>query len=67
MRTGCADLSLPSPCAFFAFLFTEGLFTTISEPGTGEIKSKSVFVAIVVKLAICYLQVNLIKQVLKGA
>ena len=28
-------LSLPSPCAFFAFLFTERLFTTISEPGTG--------------------------------
>ena len=26
---------LPSPRAFFAFLFTERLFTTISEPGTG--------------------------------
>ena len=28
-------LSLPSPRAFLAFLFTERLFTTISEPGTG--------------------------------
>ena len=28
-------MSLPSPRAFFAFLFTERLFTTISEPGTG--------------------------------
>ena len=27
--------TLPSPRAFFAFLFTERLFTTISEPGTG--------------------------------
>ena len=35
MRTGSAALSLPSPRAFFAFLFTERLFTTISEPGTG--------------------------------
>ena len=35
MCTGSAALSLPSPCAFFAFLFTEQLFTTISEPGTG--------------------------------
>ena len=35
MRTGSAALSLPSPRAFFAFLFTERLFTTTSEPGTG--------------------------------
>ena len=28
-------MSLPSPRAFFAFLFTERLFTTISEPGAG--------------------------------
>ena len=35
MRTGSAALSLPSPRAFFAFLFTERLFTTISEPETG--------------------------------
>ena len=35
MRTGSAAPSLPSPRAFFAFLFTERLFTTISEPGTG--------------------------------
>ena len=28
-------LSLPSPREFFAFLFTERLFTTILEPGTG--------------------------------
>ena len=67
MRTGCAALSLPRPCTFFAFPFPEGLFTTISEPGAGQIRSKGVFVAIVVKLAICYFQVNLIKQVLKGA
>ena len=37
MRTGSAALSLPSPRAFFAFLFTERLFTTISEPGTGYV------------------------------
>ena len=30
-----AALSLPRPRAFFAFLFTERLFNTISEPGTG--------------------------------
>ena len=30
-----AALSLPSPRAFFAFLITERLSTTISEPGTG--------------------------------
>ena len=35
MRIGSAALSLPSPRAFFAFLFTERLFTPISEPGTG--------------------------------
>ena len=35
MRTGSAALSLPSPRTFFAFLFTERLFTTTSEPGTG--------------------------------
>ena len=29
-----AGLSLPSPRAFFAFLITERLSTTISEPGT---------------------------------
>ena len=29
-----AAVSLPSPRAFFVFLFTERLFTTISEPGT---------------------------------
>ena len=34
-RTGSAALSLPSPRPFFAFLITERLFTTISEPGTG--------------------------------
>ena len=34
MRTGSAALSLPSLRAFFAFLFTERLFTTISEPRT---------------------------------
>ena len=28
-------LSLPSPRAFFAFLITERLSTTISEPATG--------------------------------
>ena len=37
MRTGSAAPSLPSPCAFFVFPFTERLFTTISEPGTGYI------------------------------
>ena len=37
MRTGSAALSLPSPRAFFAFLFTGRLFTTISEPGTGYV------------------------------
>ena len=35
MRTGSAAMSLPSPRAFFAFLITERLFTTISELGTG--------------------------------
>ena len=35
MRTGSAALSLSSPRAFFAFLFTERLSATISEPGTG--------------------------------
>ena len=35
MRTGSAALSLPSPRVFFAFLITERLSTTISEPGTG--------------------------------
>ena len=35
MRTGSAALSLSSPRAFFAFLITERLSTTISEPGTG--------------------------------
>ena len=35
MRTGSAALSLPSPPTFFALLFTEQLFITISEPGTG--------------------------------
>ena len=30
-----AALSLPSPRAFFEFLFTERLSTTIWEPGTG--------------------------------
>ena len=30
-----AVVSLPSPRAFFAFLTTERLSTTISEPGTG--------------------------------
>ena len=35
MRTGSAAPSLPSPCVFFAFLFTARLFITISEPGTG--------------------------------
>ena len=30
-------LSLPSPRAFFSFLFTERLFATISEPGTGYV------------------------------
>ena len=35
MRTGSAALSLPSSRAFFAFLITERLSTTISEPGTG--------------------------------
>ena len=39
MRTGSAALSLPSPRAFFAFLFTERLFTTISKPGTGYVFS----------------------------
>ena len=34
-KNGNAALSLPSPRAFFAFLFTERLFTTIPEPGTG--------------------------------
>ena len=38
MRTGSAALSLPSPRVFFAFLFTERLSTTISEPGTGDVK-----------------------------
>ena len=40
MRTGSAALSLPSPRAFFAFLFTERLFTTISEPGTGYVSDE---------------------------
>ena len=31
MRTGSAAPSLPSPCAFFVFPFTERLFTTISD------------------------------------
>ena len=35
MRTGSAALSLPSSRAFFSFLITERLSTTISEPGTG--------------------------------
>ena len=35
-----AALSLPSPRAFFAFPFTERLFTTISEPGTGYCGTK---------------------------
>ena len=35
MRTGSAVLSLPSTRTFFAFLITERLSTTISEPGTG--------------------------------
>ena len=35
LSTGSAALSLPSPRAFFAFLITERLSTTISEPGTG--------------------------------
>ena len=34
-KNGNAALSPPSPRAFFAFLFTERLFTTIPEPGTG--------------------------------
>ena len=34
MRTGSAALSLPRPCVFFAPLFTEQLFITISELGT---------------------------------
>ena len=34
MRTGSAAPSLPRPCAFFALLFTEQLFITISELGT---------------------------------
>ena len=33
--TPYAALSLPSPRAFCAFLFSKRLFTTISEPGTG--------------------------------
>ena len=33
IRSG--NLSLPSPRAFFAFLITERLSTTVSEPGTG--------------------------------
>ena len=36
MCTGSAALSLPSPRSFFAFLITERLSTTISEPGTVE-------------------------------
>ena len=35
MCTGSTALSLPSPQAFFAFLFTEQLSTTTLEPGTG--------------------------------
>ena len=35
MHTSSTALSLPSPRAFFVFLFTERLSTTISEPGTG--------------------------------
>ena len=35
IRTGSAALSLSSPRAFFAFLITERLSTTISESGTG--------------------------------
>ena len=35
MRTGSAALYLPSLHAFFAFLITKRLSTTISEPGTG--------------------------------
>ena len=35
MCTGSAALSLSSLRAFFAFLFTERLFTTILEPRTG--------------------------------
>ena len=35
MSTGSDSLSLPSPRAVFAFLFTERFFTTIWEPGTG--------------------------------
>ena len=38
MRTGSVALSLPSPRAFFAFLITERLSTTISEPGTGYLR-----------------------------
>ena len=38
MRTGSAALSLPNPRAFFAFLITERLSTTISEPETGYVR-----------------------------
>ena len=41
MRTGSAALSLSSPRAFFAFLITERLSTTISEPGTGYVVSRT--------------------------
>ena len=41
MHTGAAALSLPSPHAFYAFLITERLSTTISEPGTGYCISSS--------------------------
>ena len=36
MRAGSAALSLPSLRAFFAFLTTERLSTTISEPGKAK-------------------------------
>ena len=36
-KGGDGALSLPSPRSFFAFLITERLSITISEPGTGQI------------------------------
>ena len=37
MRRGSDSLSLPSPRVFRISFYTERLFTTISEPGTGYV------------------------------
>ena len=43
-------MSLPSPRAFFAFLFTERLFTTISKPGEGYLFPSSLHTQFIQRL-----------------